>query len=404
MGFWLVALALAIGAAAILLRTAADRTTRNVADEHPDMAIYRAQLAEVDRDLARGIIGAPDATPLRNEIARRILDLDRQTRQADAAGMRPGGLAVPALCVAAALAGSFALYDRLGAPGYSDLPHAARIAAADRLMATRPSQADAEVQAARTRPEPPAPSADYATLMDQLRAAVANRPNDVQGLRLLAENESRLGNLSAAATAMAQLVAAMGPDATADDHAALADAYILAAGGLVTAAAEAEINAALGLDPTNGTARFYAGLLQAQTGRPDRAFALWRDLLENGPQAAPWVPFIRERIASLADAAGVDYAPPAANGPDAAAVAAAGDMSPADRAKMISGMVDGLEQRLATQSGSAAEWAQLLTALGVLGDKDRAQAAWASAQTALASDPAGLDQVRAAATKAGVAQ
>jgi cytochrome c-type biogenesis protein CcmH len=79
-------------------------------------------------------------------------------------------------------------------------------------------------------------------------------------------------------------------------------------------------------------------------------------------------------------------------------------MTPEDRAKMIAGMVEGLEQRLGSEGGSAAEWAQLLTALGVLGDEDRANVAWAKAQAALAQDPAGLEQARAAARKAGIAE
>jgi cytochrome c-type biogenesis protein CcmH len=69
---------------------------------------------------------------------------------------------------------------------------------------------------------------------------------------------------------------------------------------------------------------------------------------------------------------------------------------------MIKGMVAGLEDRLKTQGGTPAEWAQLMTALGVLKDTARAKEMWALAQTALANDPAGLEQVRAAAATAGV--
>ena len=43
-----------------------------------------------------------------------------------------------------------------------------------------------------------------------------------------------------------------------------------------------------------------------------------------------------------------------------------------------------------------------MTALGVLKDTARAKEMWALAQTALANDPAGLEQVRAAAATAGV--
>ena len=66
---------------------------------------------------------------------------------------------------------------------------------------------------------------------------------------------------------------------------------------------------------------------------------------------------------------------------------------------MIRSMVAGLESRLmGGTGGTPTEWAQLVTALGVLGEKDRQTAALAKAETALASDPAGLAQVRAAAS------
>ena len=47
--------------------------------------------------------------------------------------------------VIAVLAGGAALYGRLGAPGYPDMPLAERIAMAETLRSTRPDQAKAEV-------------------------------------------------------------------------------------------------------------------------------------------------------------------------------------------------------------------------------------------------------------------
>jgi len=403
--FWVVAGAMVAASAAVLVWTLV-RPAAGGSDAapHPDFGIYRAQLDGVDRDLARGVIGPAEAEPIRTEISRRILDLDRQIRATGDSAGKDGGRGLPVAGIALVLAGALGLYAWLGAPGYPDLPHSQRIANAEALRTERPPQALAEADAAKARPAPPAPSKEFAALMDKLRAAVAKRPDDVTGLQLLARNERALGNLSAAAAAQAQLVKALGDRASPDDLAALADNYVNAAGGIVTPEAEATIVETLRRDPTNGTARFYAGLLEAQTGRPDHAFALWRDLLEHGPQDAPWVPFIRDQIVFLGAAAGVDYTPPAAvKGPDAATVAAAGQMNAADRTQMIEGMVAGLEGRLMAQGGTAAEWTQLVTALGVLGATDRAKAAWAKAQTALAADAAGLDQVRTAARQAGVA-
>ena len=400
--FWSVAGVMVLAAGALILRAL---TRAPVADmrTNPDMAVYRAQLAEVDRDLSRDIIAATEAEAMRTEIKRRMLELDR-AGAATAPAARRLGNALPAGLTCLMLLAAVLLYWELGAPGYADLPHRDRVARAEAVKAARPTQTEAEAEAAKGRAAPPAPPEDFAKLMDDLRAAVAERPDDVQGLRLLATNERRIGNLQAAARAEERLLVVLGDTATADDHAALADILISAAGGLVTADAEAQIAAALRTDPANGTARFYAGLLEAQIGRPDRAFLLWRALQKDSPPEAPWMPYIAGQMEMLAAAAGADYAPPEVKGPGAADIDAAAQMSEGDRAEMIKGMVAGLEERLFTQSGTAGEWAQLMTALGVLGDKDRAQTAWARAQVALQGDPAALDQVRAAAQTAGVSE
>ena len=290
MTFWLLSMALGLALAALLVREAL-RAPRE-APSHPDMAIYGAQLDELDRDEARGLLTPDAAAPVRAEIARRILEADRKSGARSE--VRAEGSALPLiLATIVALGCGGALYMYLGSPGYADLPRSQRLAASERIKASRPTQAYSEAAAEKARPKPAEPPADFAKLMDQLRAAVAKRPDDVTGLRLLAENERKLGNLSAAARAQEQLVRTLGDKATAEDRARLADILINAAGGSVSAEAEQAIISTLNVDPTNPTARFYAGLTEAQTGRPDLAFNLWNGLLQNGPPDAPWVPFIR---------------------------------------------------------------------------------------------------------------
>jgi cytochrome c-type biogenesis protein CcmH len=79
-------------------------------------------------------------------------------------------------------------------------------------------------------------------------------------------------------------------------------------------------------------------------------------------------------------------------------------MTPEERQDMVRGMVAQLSERLATQGGSAGEWARLIAAYGVLGETDRAQAIWAEAQQRFAGRAADLEVVRAAAAQAGVAE
>jgi cytochrome c-type biogenesis protein CcmH len=410
MTFWAIVLVMTLGVGLLMARALrTDAPAAAPAASH-DLQVYRDQLATVDRDVARGVVPEDEAERLRTEIARRILHADREMREGSGVAAISGAAWPSVAVIAILLGGAALLYREIGAPGYPDLPIAARIAQADALRAGRPTQAEAEALAAKTRPARPAPDAEIAGLMDKLRDITAKRPNDLEGHRLLARNEAGLGNFSAAAAAQAQVIQLLADKGGPDDYAALADLRVLAAGGLVTAEAEEALAETLRRDPANGTARYYLGLMHAQTGRPDITFRLWRALLEEGPENAPWIPVIRRDIVALAQAAGVDYAPPSAPGtaalpgPSAGDVAAAADMSAEDRQQMIRTMVEGLNDRLAAQGGTPEEWARLIGALGVLSETDRARAIWSEAQAKFADQPEALATIRAAAAQVGVTE
>ena len=69
--FWLVCIVLTLAVAAMLaaplLRPAAP------AMANPDVALYRAQLDEIDRDIARELLPPEEAAQARTEVARRLL-------------------------------------------------------------------------------------------------------------------------------------------------------------------------------------------------------------------------------------------------------------------------------------------------------------------------------------------
>lgn len=398
LAFWSLALGLVALVATVLLRAvlAAPARTGPVGQE-ADLRVYRDQLAEIDRDLARGAVEAEEGARLRAEIARRLLQADR-TSAAQPMAAAPGAFWPAALLILGLLLAAGAGYGLwLGRPGLPDLPLAERLALADAAYRARPSQAEME---AATGPQGtmPADPAE-AKLLEELRAAVAARPDDLQGHELLARSEARVGNMAGAAAAFARVIALRGAEATAGDHAQLAELMIVAAGGAVSPEAEAQLAIALQKDPAHGPARYYTGLMMAQIGRPDRAFALWRQLLDEGPADAPWIAPVRAGIETLADAAGIRYSLPEAQppGPDAEAMAAAEAMTEAERQAMIAGMVGGLEERLLATGGTAEEWARLITSLRVLGEEERAGAALAAARAALAQDAGALKLLDAAA-------
>ncbi|SEN62869.1 c-type cytochrome biogenesis protein CcmI [Palleronia pelagia] len=372
-----------------------------------DLAIYRDQLAEVERDLERGLLSEDEAARTRIEVQRRMLDADRRERGVVSRLPRGTALVFGGVIALSAAAGTFALYSLLGAPGYPDLPLAERIAQADAARDRRPSQAEAEAQAAPMMPEPPELDPDFDRLLTQLRQVMDERPDDLQGYRLLARNEAAIGNFPAARAAQERLVELLGPDVTAEDLAMWGELMVLSAGGFVSSEAEAVLDRALAADPRNGRAAYYKGLALAQIGRPDQAFAIWRGLLERGPEEAPWIEPVRGQIGQVAAAAGIRYdapAPAAPRGPTAADMEAAADMSPEDLQAMIGNMVSGLSQRLATEGGPSSDWARLIVALSVLGQTDRARAILDEARGVFAGSQPDLDAIAAAADRAGLSE
>ena len=399
--FWAAAFAITVGVFWLMSR--AMRSAPQASD-NPSLRVYRDQLAEVDRDLARGVLSTEEAGRIRTEVSRRVLDADRLPVAPTGGGT--AAVSMASVLIAGALLLAVAGYFWLGAPGYPDLPLSARLERAQAAYDNRPDQAQAELAA----PAPVAVQADaeFTDLMTKLRAAIAARPDDVAGLALLARNEASLGNYIAARTAQAHLVGLKGDKATAQDHELLAQMMIAAAGGLVTPQAEAELIKALQIDPGLGLARYFSGLMFVQTGRPDQTFALWEPLLAQGPADAPWIAPIRDQIEDIAMMAGIkftlpDQTAPDAKGPDAAAVAAADSMTPQDRQAMIEGMVAQLQTRLDADGGPVEDWVKLINALTVLQETDRAQAAVLAAETAFAGNLDALNKIAGAVSKAAIA-
>lgn len=402
-GFWISAIAMAL-MVGLLLAQAMRQAQQGQAqdDRSADLAVYRDQLAEVDQDQARGVLSTEEADRLRLEVQRRLLEADRRSRAAPPPSGSGQALALGAVGGGLLIALALYAFD-LGAPGYPDLPLSNRLAAADQAYADRPSQAMAE--AAQPAFQAPADlDPDLANLLTQLRAALASRPDDLQGHELLAQNEARLGNHVAARAAQEAVVRIKGQQVTAGDLAFLAHLMIAAAGGQVTPEAEAVLIRTLQLDPRDGWARYYSGLMFAQIGRPDRTFDLWETLLRDVPADAAYLPAVQSMIQDVADAAGREYASARPGGPNAEDVAAAAQLSDGDRAEMIRTMVGGLEERLMAQGGPVEDWAKLITSLGVLQETDRARTVYAAAQKAFEGKPGELAALKASAVQAGVTE
>lgn len=330
-----------------------------------DVAVYRDQLDEIERDRNAGLIGEAEAQAARVEVSHRLI------AAADAAEFahqllggsslwRRRAVAVAAVVLLPTVA--TALYLALGSPQLPGQPLDTRLRDAhqDRSIASMVSQAEAHLE---------------------------RNPDDARGYEVLAPVYLRLGRYDDAVNARRRLLALSGE--SADRQADFGEALVAAANGIVTAESKKAFDRALALDPNELKAKFYSGVAAEQDGNRAHAAAIWRGMIEQAPADAPWLPMVQEALARVDGAAPAVAAP----GPSTDDIAAAATLSEKDRGEMIRNMVARLADRLRENAGDIEGWQRLLRAYLVLGERDKAHSAAADAKRALANDPDKLRRI-----------
>ena len=163
---------------------------------------------------------------------------------------------------------------------------------------------------------------------------------------------------------------------------------------MVTGEAKAEFERAVALTAEDVKANYFLGLAAEQDGRSSEAASIWRTMLEKSPANAPWRPLVQAALVRV----GGSPAPALSND----AVAAAKDMSEADRGAMIRSMVDRLATRLKQNGDDVEGWLRLVRAYMVMGDAEKAKAASSDARQAVAKDPQRLQQLNDGLKNLGV--
>jgi len=351
--FWIIAGLLVLAALIALLKPLLRVTPESADQGEPVLAVFRRQLTNLDGEIAQGRLTADEAAAVRAEITRRMLAAADQEAQ----NSRP------------ALLGSAATSWRIGAAvGIAALLPAAA------LVIYSAVGAPAAIERGGSAAEAPAPHdrAELAAAAEQLKARLQQDPAHVEGWVLLARTFASLERYPEARSAYSQAIA-LAPNEPRL-HAELGELLVLAAGGDVTAEAEAEF-AKAGDDPR---ARFYGAEAALQRGDREAAKTALLALLADAPAEAPWRKVVQERLAEIAPGEiAPDEQPPAAkgSGPTAQDVATAQSMSPEERQAMIRSMVDRLAARLEQNPNDKDGWTRLAHAYDVLGESEKAEAA-----------------------------
>jgi cytochrome c-type biogenesis protein CcmH len=372
--FWVTATLLTACAVLSVLVPILRRTPDAEQPSSHDLEVYRDQLAELDRDGARGLIGAAEAEEARAEISRRILKIAAE-QSAPATGSR-GRFSVARGAAFAAVISvplvSWGLYAELGSPDNPSQPLSARLAA---------DPANVPVD----------------ELIARAEAHLVAFPDDGRGWDVLAPVYLRMGRFDASTEAFRQAIRLLG--ATADREAGLGEAITAAAGGLIGADAKAAFERALKLQPGHPKSAFFLASALAQQGQVDEAIAAWNAMRPGLAAGSPWLTAIDQVLAEANRRMAAADTPPAGSGPGADDIAAASQMSPEDRNAMIETMVARLDEKLKQNPLDREGWQRLVRSYVVLGKTDAARDALSRGVAALGAtseQAAGLQAFAAA--------
>ena len=232
-----------------------------------DLAVYKDQLTEIDRDLDRGVLTGDQGDSARTEIQRRMLaaaEHAQPTAKAAPSPKRPMALAAGLALAVPAL--SFGLYGMLGSPAMPDQPYAARAASINEM----------QTQVAMIK-----------DMVAKLATRLQQNPEDGRGWAMLGRSLRVLGESDKARDAYARALPLMPGDA----HVRLEYASLLLedvpAGSPLPPPFVGLMRDVLAIDGETPDALYFVGVAEAQAGHADQARALWTKLLTKLPPESP---------------------------------------------------------------------------------------------------------------------
>ncbi len=394
---WITIGVLTAGVLAVLLVPLARERQSQSARADYDLAVYKDQLKEIERDQERGLISEADAQSAMLEIQRRMLALSAESEKSDEAAQSTNRSMMIVIIAIVIPTGAVIMYGLLGSPTTPDFPFAARQVQ---------SQTHAKTEG-QTQDKKSVAGTNMEALLDRLAERLARQPNDQQGWRLLAQSAMTVGRYGQAAEAFRRVIALGDNDPVL--AVGYAEALTAAAKGVVPSEAQKIFADAVSQNPLNAKARYYLALTKAQKGNLRDALQDWVDLKALSPTDASWYKLVVEQRDRAARELGVDPAtvkpsdavialrktlkkpkrPASAQpsvrpspqpsqqprGPSAEDVKAASQMSAQDRAAFIRSMVERLADRLKENPDDIQGWQRLARAYDVLGDKEKAREA-----------------------------
>jgi len=269
----------AIAVGCVLVPLLARRAHAGPAPEAANLAILRDQLAELEADVARGVLATERYEQARSELERRALD-ETQGDSAPASPPRPASAWTAAVLAAGIPVGAVVFYLVVGAPSA--------------LLGQR----DPGHEVTRERVE---------QMVAGLAARLEKAPDDPDGWRVLGRSYSVMGRYPEAARAYERAVALVPGDAglLAD----YADALAMAQGRSMAGKPLELVNRALELDANQWKALALAGTAALERNDHAQAVAYWERLRKVLPPGSGMEESVEASIAEARALAGAKPAP-----------------------------------------------------------------------------------------------
>ena len=243
------------------------------------LIVYKAQLADLDRDHSDGKLDKDGLAASRLEIQRRMLRLGSQAGAGDRApgskfGQLPRSFGVGvALTVLILSAGLYLLWGR------PDIP-------------AQPGQRTQILDQSITDGGP-----TYGAALDQIKAHLTDAPDDMKGWELLGKTAMGVGAYRDAAQAYRMRSRLDDPRGAWKIREL--QAYLALGGGQVTPAAMLIAEELQAINPDHPAAAFYLGMGAIQSGDKARAYRVWKALLDRSPEGSPWYDQLMPQLKTL---------------------------------------------------------------------------------------------------------
>jgi cytochrome c-type biogenesis protein CcmH len=323
----------------------------------PDIAVYKAQLRELDSDIEKGLIDETEAKRSRIEIERRLLKAAGE-QQKKVSIEKSAHFITVLLGLIILFSGYF--YYLIGTPAMPDFPKSL-----DQFAQLEGAQAEQIEQ--------------FKTMKGRVIARLDEFPEEAEGWAYFANLEMNLGNFQSAAQALYR-AHILKPDEF-EYQLLYAESLIMAADERVTPAAQVILNKAAVMSPDHPGIRYFLGLADYQAGEIEVAYETWMGVRADLPDQDPLLPLIDVWLGRAANQLDIAVNLPEGRAPSINPEQAEiiRNMSEGEQQELILQMVAQLAAKQEENPTNIQGWIQLSRSYLVLGQRENAIAAMQAA-------------------------